>query len=354
MFLFFDVIFPVDSIDLASNSTSTTIFKDFTPFLSRNETAVELVGFVLIYFFATIICIILFPGRSIIEVFLIFALVIPRERSYWGVVFDEAKKTPLPFAVINVEKKYSNNEFKTIMQSVADLDGRYRVSLENTSGEIRIIVKYDGYESFSRTILLDPLASKSAFIADIPLKKLDSQRAKFNSLLYRLNVQWNSKLILGLFILSVLALFFTITEIGKVPTFFTIFQFFLYIPPVIWNAIIIYKRFTPRIGKIINSATGEGINGAIVKIYGMNRQPIAASAVTNSYGVANFNLDEGDYLINISKPGYKYSEESKSSEDLVEVHITSRGYLSENISLTPKDSIYAVGKDSLALINPFQ
>ncbi len=55
-------------------------------------------------------------------------------------------------------------------------------------------------------------------------------------------------------------------------------------------------------GSVIDITTGEVIEGATVSIY--EYSTLVASGVTNYNGTYNFQLDQGDYMLEVSKPGY--------------------------------------------------
>jgi len=352
--LFFDAVYPKElpflGIEPGSYNITTDLLKSISPFIYLNYINFYHLLFAVAYMSVALISIILLPGRSVGEIFgLVFCFLIPNPRKADGLIFDQKADKPLPFSTIYLEKINDDGSTTFITQSIADLDGRYKLNVENPNSKVRITVKSQGYEDFTKDITPNILTRKMDFILDIPMKPLDHNHDQFNSPLHRISFEMSNSLVFIVYILSLFLLIVCVSEIGLVLPFVTLFELVVYGIPFIWNTIAIYRRLSPKIGKIIDSSSGGPIEGAIVKVYDKDKKQIA-SFMSNKKGIVDFNIKSGEYDMDISKVGYKGDNEVGTFQRL---KVSNRGYLESNIFLTPKESLGGKLSSSSTLLNPF-
>jgi hypothetical protein len=343
---------------LGVNPNNENLFTNFlqnvSPFLYANRVALFQYIHGTAYLIITLVIILLLPGRSVIETAgLLFLFMIPNQRKNWGVILDQRSNKPLPFASILIEKILDDDSTEFLLQRVANMDGRYRLSFQNPKAKVRLTVKADGFQTFVKTISPNSLTSKVNIITDIHLKNLDQKTSLTRRVLHKINYEWINSIIYLVYFLSFILVLLSIAEIGLVTTQLTITQMVMYTIPFIWNTIILYRRFNVRAGKLIDEATGEAIEGAQITIFNTEGEQIG-SYFTNKDGIVNFDLEKGTYIMRVSKQGYEYMLDGDNLYSLVKrVEINSKGYLNKNLFLLRSDSTSESQMRSSTLISPF-
>jgi len=66
-------------------------------------------------------------------------------------------------------------------------------------------------------------------------------------------------------------------------------------------------------GSVVDISSGEAINGALVSIY--EHSSLVASGITNEAGTFSFQLDQGDYRLEVARPGYVTASQYFSLRD---------------------------------------
>jgi 5-hydroxyisourate hydrolase-like protein (transthyretin family) len=330
------------------------IVRKVSHFVRENYTFFVHATFAIAYLIVTFVSIGVFPGRSVLEVLLLFFLfIIPRQRKKWGVVYDQTTNKPIPFAVINVSE-VTNNGTKFIKQVVSDVDGRYRISLPDVKGTLRISVQADNYSQYERDLTTTGLMKEVELAIDLPLASKTGSKAQLKTILNQLDFHNNNKIFYLVYVVGFIPLFVSFALFGFTAPFFSYGQIVIYAIPIIWNTFTLYKRLSPSISTLSDELTHKPIQGAMVQIYDLSMNRVA-SIVTNSEGMLNFPVNEGEYYLNIYKSGYQTPSGYLNYKDyLIKVKIDNRGYLTQNISL--KQSLNKgpdLNSSNLGLLNPF-
>lgn len=308
--------------------------------------------FLVISGFATILgTLILSPNRSLWEIVMLFVGgAIPRQRKYWGLVFDQKTNKPVAFAVIRILQKEADETYTEVGKTVTDLDGRYRMYLPIKNKNYRLEVQSEGYQPFVKEIdYRHQKLIESALIEDIPLVENASAQDSFKSFFYTLRPKLYPYVMYFLFLFTEVASVWALY--GLVVYFYldTLTFMLIYGSSFIWNCITIYDRIKNKTGKVIDEKNKRPLAGALVQVFNDNKQILAI--VSDQEGVVKFDLKPGDYIVKVYKENYTVSE--NSAETSLTVHITNQGYLSRDIHLYPvsENGLNTLLGNSLA--NPF-
>lgn len=287
-------------------------------------------------------------GRALFEKFLllqVFAL--PVERESWGKVYDSTNNNPVPFSSVRLIRTDHSGAEKIVAQTVADLDGRYRLYSHLEGSDYEIEVKAQGYEIY-RNKLNQSITSSLVLVTNIPLQPANLKPG-FN-LTHSSNTIRNSitnTLIVFIYIVALLP--------GTITVYNLLFHFglaavvnaVLYGYAVPWNTYVLFRRVIFRPGKIIDSNTGLPLEGVTLEVFKDGKHIL--SAITDKSGIPKFDLELGKYSTKVSKQGYSTAQSSR--DQLQEIDITKEGFLNQNISLVQVGASSHL--DSKLLLNPF-
>ncbi len=259
------------------------------------------------------------------------AMIFPRKKKYWGLVYDEVESKGIPFAVIRL---LQNSEVKHT--TVSDLEGRYGI-LVDEPGVYTLVVNAEGFKTYSSQIKIT--SSSQEVIKDINPQRINKQVNYFNRLRFyakrdlikAINILWLPFLLIGL-VVSVYAAVVS-------PTPFNFVIIFLYIVFFLVNIFILIKSKMKHAGSVVEAQTKVGIPNAAVRFYDEQRQLMAW--LTNKKGELKVNMKEGKYEILASKSGYKQLEENSN------ISITKEGYMDKNVGMKKTKNI------NTATDNPF-
>lgn len=296
--------------------------------------------FYLIYSFATVIVVAglftLTKGRNLIEKYMLLqAYALPRQREHWGKVIDHKTKKPIPFAVIRLVKADIAGSSNFISQTVADLDGRYRISLPKDKIDYQMEVSSPSYFVHKQIIKRTLLEGGDAIRLTIRLNK-DGDSPQLNPLrLFLLQNRSTFLLILTVFIflISLTTCFASIYSLIFHFNFVSIGDFIFYGFAAPWNIFVLLERKQIRPGKFINSITQQPIANVTVQIFLPENK--AYSVLSDQNGMIKFDVDPGQYQAKITKVGFIH--QNKDSQNTT-ISLNNDGYLKQDIYLTPLTS----------------
>lgn len=266
---------------------------------------------------------------------ILYGILIPKKKKYWGFIYDINKYKPIPFAYISVFK-----DKEMITRAISDEEGKYGILLEK-SGTYRIEVKAQGYDLFSKEFNIEKVGASVEFLEDIPL----SQIGKNPSLVNKLRFYYKAELIKTVRVI--------LTVLMLIGFFYSLYVFSLF--PNIINSLILVAYFglflinflqlatsliLSRLGKVIDVDTEKGLPGVSVRFYRGAKQ--VGVYLTNSQGRMKIRLSKGTYWCLANKEGYVMSEITDAGSKDIEV--TERGYISKDIAMKKSE----VKKSSLA------
>lgn len=205
----------------------------------------------------------------------------------FGLVYDDASKQVIPFAVIRLLDKLSD---RVIVETVADLQGRYHLLAD--IGTFNLEVTQSGYGTDVSEITI---ASGDVQVTkNVGLIKSGAQadnRMQFRKVLKQLN---KFVFIIGfIFSLAMLLLNYHIVNI-----IITV----IYLVQIV---ILIIQKAPKNWGKVTDSVSGQHLSGAFVSILDINEQRQIDIQISDAQGRFGFILDKQDYLLKVHLAGYK-------------------------------------------------
>lgn len=288
-------------------------------------------------------------SRNIIEKYmLIQAYALPRERDYWGRITDK-KHMAVPFATVRLLRiKDDQEEF--IAQTVADLDGRYRmyVSENMNYDNLYIEIKSAGFETHKQKLRKIFIENDKQIRVPVILNKINEDPDTNLLRLYIARHRSRILQILGLYIffLSMTTFFHAIYSTIYHFNFVSIGDLIFYGFAAPWNVFVLLERRKFNPGQFIDTVSKKPIANVNVKVYLKNSKVI--TLLSDEDGIIKFDEEPGKYKIKAEKPGFKAEETNN-----LEVEFNKEGYLTKHIYLKPVDASYSNLKPELRFQNPF-
>jgi len=339
-------IFNVPTEDLIADSTQ-----------HENATITELqVQFYSIFFVASFVSaifgtIVLSQGRTFSEIiFLFVGYAIPRQRKFWGVIYDTDTNKPIALATIRLQSVDEEGNKEFISQTISDLDGRYRLSIGKPGQKYLVEVSANEYKGNQIEISSSNTEALSKEIArDIALSK--EQEAKVSGLKDRLE-KIRSKIyvptIIYMYIFNFFGLFFSVYGIIANPSPTDYINLIIFSTSFVWNTKVVRERFRVNVGRLLDMKTRQPVEQVMVKIFNEKDKSVVAYSETD--GGIKFDLPEGIYKAMVAKDSYKLIKEGE--EPLVSVKVKSTGHLQNNLYLE-RDANIANSEPNSNLVNPF-
>lgn len=133
-------------------------------------------------------------GRNVIEKYMLLqAYALPRQRDHWGKVLDAETQLPISFAAVRLLKAGDQGD-QNIKQTVADLDGRYRMYHPQEPGVYFIEAQSSGYKLFRQKVVSTLIEGKDAIRINAYLEKENASLER-KSLRYQLFVTRRTQLL---------------------------------------------------------------------------------------------------------------------------------------------------------------
>lgn len=264
--------------------------------------------------------------RNVFEIFAVMAAgMLPRERKYWGVISDVNSSAKVAFASIRVYK-LSNGNRELIAQTVADLDGRYRIEIKEKLPEVILKVEAPDYQPYEQTIKSTSLDNATwVLLTDIELVKLQATKSSWQKFLSDIRPRMYIFLVWSIAIFTFISWVVGIVAAVNNPVFVSLLYVVVYTVSIIWNFKVIQSRINPDKGRIINKNANLAIFNAQIDLF--NADTKLATGRTDKDGVVNFAMPKGRYTIKITVPGIAIDF------PVMEVNLSSQGYLTKNIFL---------------------
>lgn len=284
-------------------------------------------------------------GRVIEEALGIFiGFAIPKRKKLTGKVFNVSTGGNIPFVKVNI----LDIEDRLITSVISDLDGRYRINLENPRNKYYIFVNSEGFIPYKD--LLTNVYNNNV-IQDIPLKSTENISNSLRSFYFHY-IKPKLYIYFSFFLLFFSTVPF-LSTLYYLPLFglsiYSLLYILIYGISTIWNLTVIYDRISFRTGKIIDSETKKSIESAIMSVYKDGDQ--VQSVTSNNQGIVRINLPEGIYSVKVSKKGYLMVNKANEEIEFFDIYITKDGVLNHNLYLK---KIEGYTDDKTKLFNPFQ
>jgi 5-hydroxyisourate hydrolase-like protein (transthyretin family) len=257
------------------------------------------------------------------------AFVLPSERENWGIIKDKETGKPIAFAIVRVVKKGSESEDYVVQETVADLDGRYRLNLSNVSEEYKLSVSATDYITSISQIEYVPAGNENFnVIQDVQLSR--TNESKVENRFSHIRPYLYNGLIWTIYIVCIIMLIFSIIyTVGYPGSWYGIVSIILYGAASIWNTRIMIQRFSAKSGRVLDISTNKPLTGAFVNLYGTDSENLLDSSISGKDGYARFSVEPGEYKLKVSKSGYE------QKEVVTNVKLNATGYLTKNIFLKP-------------------
>lgn len=292
-----------------------------------------------VYYVTTILAaligtLILSRMRNVYEIMgLLLAFIIPRKRKSWGSIIDKETNKEIPLAIIRLYKVTNGKlDNEQVIETVSDLDGKYRIHVEDTSAEYNVQVHASGYADFETELNYfdDPLETGN-FIADIYLtREKDNENKTSNKITYlRPRLYWYVMLIMYLF--SIVYFIFALYYYWAFPgSLYAIINIVLYSFAFVWNTLIVRERVRKPAGRILDFETKKPIDKANFQLY--NKTSQLEVDMTDQFGIVQVNAPAGKYSARIIKSGYiNVDKKGKQEENFIKIQIDEEGHLENNI-----------------------
>lgn len=290
--------------------------------------------------------------RNVFEVLGIFiASMLPREKRYWGVVYDGSNRSPIVFAKVAIYE-IVNSEKKFLIQAITDIYGRYRIYIPENHTNLLVEVNVPGYVAHTNEIDKDfAKFFSSQFVQDIPLTKLEKGSINnFRKLFIYIRPRFYTVLFSFIFVAPIINIPLGIFFILNNPIIVNYVSLFTTIVASAWNLFVLSERRSFSPGRILDSINSQPIMGALIKIIGGTANyPV----ITDENGLGKFDLKPGNYMCQIYAAGYELK--STTQNGFIPVRITREGYIQQNIYLNRLSDFEKYrGKTGLShLMNPF-
>ncbi len=249
----------------------------------------------------------------------ILAVLVPKKRKYWGIIFNENNLNPLPFAVVRLFDK----DRKLVSSIASDLNGRYGF-LVNKADNYILEIEAEGFNKYRNEFYVDP---DREVVKDIAVQRTNESPNVVNRL--RFYIKNNFVPFMNIFglIIMLIGLVWTLYVIStKGIDQITFAGSLIYICLFVFNILFLVTSIMREIGKVKDILTGSGVGGASVRFYNEERQ--IDISLTNAKGEIKANMKPGKYKIKVYKPGYEMV-----GEDLKEMNLKKEGYLEEDINM---------------------
>lgn len=289
-------------------------------------------------------------GRNLIEKYIMLqAYALPRQRDRWGTVVDRKTRAPIAFAIVRVFRADSGGRKEFLTQTVADLDGKYRLYLNSRTTENFVLeVTSPGYKTYTQKLGLSVLTAANEIRVNVILEK-EADNVYINPVraFFIANRSWFMWFLTSLILLLSLttflhAIYSIIFHFNFVSTGNLIFYGFA-LP---WNVFVLWERRKFNPGKMINTQTNVPVAGATMQVFLPNGNKI--SLLSDTQGIVKFDLEAGEYKAQVYKAGFVLDGKPDNS---ITIRVNSDGFLVRNILLTPTGQPTGTGSDTLA--NPF-
>lgn len=267
----------------------------------------------------------------------IIGILIPRQKKYWGIVFDEKESKPIPFANVRV---YTSTE-ELISQTVSDMDGRYAL-LVDEAGDYKLEVQASGYEKLEREIKISKISDNLEVTVDIGLYKLGEDYGFLTTILRYERVETYKLFRRLLLALSVIGLGYSIYTAIQNPLLVNYLILIFY--GIIFSFEVYHFFDMQAWGKVVESKTLKGLGGVIVRIFDSKSQ--LSIALSNKNGQLKLKLGAGKYKLSALKTGFKLANDS----DFIDIEIDKNGHVTSDIVMSPTGES---NQEKTTLTNPF-
>ncbi|MEO6728453.1 MAG: hypothetical protein ABIM99_00870 [Candidatus Dojkabacteria bacterium] len=338
--------FNIDTADLVADSTQHS-----NETLDSIQTEFYNIFFIASFLSAIFGTIVLSQGRSFAEViFLFVGYAIPRQRKFWGVIYDTETNKPIALATIRLQSEDEEGNKEFISQTVSDLDGRYRLNIGKPGQKYFVEVNANEYkgntieisssntEALSKEIARDIALSKQEEVKNSTIKE---QLEKFRSKIYL-------PTIIYMYIFNFFGIFFSVYGIIASPSPTDFINLMIFATSAIWNTVVVRERFQVNVGKLLDMKSRDPVEQVMVKIF--NEKDKSIVAYSDNSGKVKFDLPAGAYKALVAKDNYKIIKEG--TEPLVDVKVKSTGHLQNNLYLEKESNTQSDDADS-SLTNPF-
>jgi hypothetical protein len=259
-----------------------------------------------------------FPRISMYALFLVRR---KKKNRAWGVVYDQKKHTPVPFAVVRL---YDQSGLQLIKEEVSDLEGKFGFVVDR--GIYKVVVEHSEYEKLERSVTVsDP---EGVVAEDFGMVKKETGLSSWRTLRDKLRTDLtrvNAILVTAGFVFAVIAFIVTPEPLNGI----------ILILYVVQELILLHQNRIP-IGTVVDNATGGRLAGAFVRLYDISEGRQLEVAMTDLKGRYRIAGKSGEYLVTAYLPGYRMHSGSDTVLNNGQLFLTAKcvnGYLTKQIVL---------------------
>lgn len=272
---------------------------------------------------------------------------LPKQRTYWGVISDEETGQPIPFAPIRIWRVNSDGAKQAIIQTVTDLDGRYRLVLKEQLGQSLLQIEAPGYHKFEHEINPTSLDRNTwVVIEDVTLTRLNDITDAQSVFWLEIRPKVYTFLFWGIFITTFLQLPLGIFATLNNPVLVSILFLIVYTVSNISNFRVARDRLRPQQGRVISQNYSTPVAQASIEIFKAEQKIL--SVFTDQEGLAHFDIPAGDYMMKVSSTIF-----ANPNLPLMPIKITAEGFLATNIFVETKEVVEDQQSGENQLSSPF-
>jgi len=242
----------------------------------------------------------------------LIGVLIPRNKKYWGVIFDEQESKGIAFAVARL----INTQTKEILETVSDLQGRYGFAA--TAGEYKLVALASGFHYYERNISIQ---SAKDVIEDVKLIRTNTLRT------LRIRLNGRADYIFNLFRIALIVLMlsgflYTVYAFTISPIIINLVLVAIYLFLFVANIVIYLRINGGSLGRVVDSQSRQGLDWTSVRLFGEDKTYIA---LTNKAGLFRLNVKPGKYRKVVYREGYEPAR--------AEMEIGKEGFVNKDFEL---------------------
>lgn len=266
-----------------------------------------------------------------------------KKKKSWGVVFDEDKDQPIPFASV---KLFSGEQF--IDEQITNLEGKYGFAVDE--GAYTLVVDHPEYSTYKQEI---EIKNAGAFAQDIGMsfeKDEDQSWVRFKTLMKDNIRKVSTFLALVGFTISIVAVILSPMLLNFLLVGFYVVQFF-----IIGISILLERR---QWGYVYDSSSKNRVSGAFVRIFDTEQNRQLDVKLTSHSGRYGFILNPGSYRVKVDHVNYIFPSNLQKKSDLfvapngdtfLNVNVENNKQLNLAIALDPKDGVISSARSNIQI-----
>ncbi len=306
-----DLFYKIDCVNLERTCISSGVipasrYKSYYPQkpleITISETALP-VALLIVTGATFLVNIMSYPG------FMMYAipwLTSRRRKSTWGIVYDEKTNEPVPFVMIRLY----NSMGQIVKQVVTGFDGKYGFTVNK--GVYTIKVSHSDYQEYKFDVEIHEKEGIAAENVGLIRKSTGQSKSikdkikRFMSKIKKHLFNINRVIVIAGFLLSIIALVITRSPLNVLVTLVYLVQFAI---------LILLGRGKRDWGYVYDSKSSKRIKGASVRVFNIRESRQVDVQLTDEEGRFGFNLEDGEYYLQVNANGYSMDEGSIGKYD---------------------------------------